>query len=101
MGVCGGSMGVCGGSMGVCGGSMVVHQTVKPAVPGSNPASLQPAGTCHSLLGSQQRVGIITAGWPLRGGRGTKNFKNTKKIIRKKSIINLNEQLYVTFLLDM
>ena len=36
-----------------CGGSMVVHQTVKPAVPGSNPASLQPAGTCHSLLGSQ------------------------------------------------
>ena len=36
------------------GGSMVVHQTVKPAFPGSNPASLQPAGTCHSLLGSQQ-----------------------------------------------
>ena len=37
-----------------CGGSMVVHQTVKPAVPGLNPASLQSAGTCHSLLGSQQ-----------------------------------------------
>ena len=37
-----------------CGGSMVVHQAVKPAVPGSNPASLQPAGTCHSWLGSQQ-----------------------------------------------
>ena len=37
-----------------CGGSMVVHQTVKPAVPGSNPAYLQPAGTCHSFLGSQQ-----------------------------------------------
>ena len=37
-----------------CGGSMVVHQAVKPAVPGSHPASLQPAGTCHSLLGSQQ-----------------------------------------------
>ncbi len=33
---------------------LVVHQTVKPAVPGSNPASLQLAGTCHSLLGSQQ-----------------------------------------------
>ena len=33
---------------------MVVHQTVKPAVPDSNPASLQPAGTCHSLLESQQ-----------------------------------------------
>ena len=36
-----------------CGGSLVVHQTVKPAVGGLNPASLQPAGTCHSLLGSQ------------------------------------------------
>ena len=54
-----------------CGGSMVVHQTVKPAVPGSNPASLQPAGTCHSLLGSQQGW-HETAGWPLRGGRGKK-----------------------------
>ena len=37
-----------------CDGSMVVHQAVRPAVPGSNPASLQPAGTCQSLLGSQQ-----------------------------------------------
>ena len=37
---------------GGCGGSMVVHQAVKPAVPGSNPASLQPAWACHSLLGS-------------------------------------------------
>ena len=37
-----------------CGGSMVVRQAEKPAVRGSNPASLQPAGTCHSLLGSQQ-----------------------------------------------
>ena len=36
------------------GGSMAMHQAVKPAVPGSNPASLQPAGTCHFLLGSQQ-----------------------------------------------
>ena len=35
-------------------GSMVVHQAVKPAVLGSYPASLQPAGTCHSFLGSQQ-----------------------------------------------
>jgi len=33
---------------------MVVHQTVKFAVPGSNAASLQSVGTCHSLLGSQQ-----------------------------------------------
>ena len=36
------------------GGSMVMHQAVKSAVPGSNPATLQPAGTCNSLLGSQQ-----------------------------------------------
>ena len=28
---------------------------------------------------------MLTAGWPLRGGRGTKNYKNTKKIIRKKT----------------
>ena len=34
-----------------CGGSMVLHQTVQPAVPGSNPASLQPAGTCQFLVG--------------------------------------------------
>ena len=34
-----------------CGGSMVVHQAVKPPVPGSNPASLQPAGTCQFLVG--------------------------------------------------
>ena len=70
---CGGSIVGCGGSIVGCGGSMVVHQAVKPAVPGSNPASLQPAGTCHSLLGSQQGW-HETAGWPLRGGRG----KNTK-----------------------
>ena len=62
-----GSLRGCGGSRGDvealegmwwlsrgCGGWMVVHQTVKPAVLGSNPASLQPAGTCHSLMGSQQ-----------------------------------------------
>ena len=30
---------------------------------------------------------MITAGWPLRGGRGTKNYKNTKKIIRKKKFV--------------
>ena len=62
---------------GGCGGSLVVHQTVKPAVPGSNLASLQPAGTYHSLSGSQQDW-HGNAGWPLRGGRG-KKYKNTKK----------------------
>ena len=46
---------------------MVVHQ-------GSNPASLQPAGTCHFLLGSQQGW-HETAGWPLRGGKGKKKIK--------------------------
>ena len=61
-------------------GSIVVHQAVKPAVPGSNPASLQPAGTCHSLLGSQQ-------GWRDNcrlafEGRQRQHKKNTKKIIR-------------------
>ena len=53
----------------------IVHQTVKPAVPGSNPASLQPAGTCHSLLGSQQ-------GWHdncrLAASEGRQRQKNTK-----------------------
>ena len=82
--------GGCGGSMrGMwwlnvegCGGSMVVHQTVKPAVPGSNPASLEPAGTCHSFLGSQQ-------GWhdncslASEGRQRQKNTKIPKKIIRK------------------
>ena len=61
-----------------CGGSMVVHQTVKPAVPGSNPASLQPAGTCHFLLGSHQGW-HETAGWPLRGDRGKKIQKYQKR----------------------
>jgi len=70
---------------GGCGGSMVVHQTVKPAVPGSNPASLQPAGTCHSLLGSQQ-------GWhdncrlASEGPQRHKKYKNTNEIIRKITI---------------
>ena len=65
---------------------MVVHQTVKPAVPGSNPASLQPAGTCHSLLGSQQ-------GWhdncrlASEGQQRQKIQKYTKKIIRKKVFV--------------
>ena len=71
-----------------CGGSMVVHQAVKHAVPGSNPASLQPAGTCHSLLGSQQGIGMTTAGWPLRGGRG-KKYKNTKKRKKEKKEKNI------------
>ena len=53
---------------------MVEHQTVKPAVPSSNPASLQPAGTCHSLLGSQQ-------GWHDNcrlASKGRQRQKNTK-----------------------
>ena len=66
-----------------CGGSLVVHQTVKPAVPGSNPASLQSAVTCHSLLGSQQGW-HETAGWPLGGGRGNKIEKVKKNNYKKK-----------------
>ena len=63
-----------------CGGSMVVHQAVKPAVPGSNPASLQPAGTCYSLLGSQQ-------GWHGNcrlASEEQKRQKNTKKCKKKR-----------------
>ena len=73
-----------------------MHQTVKPAVPGSNPASLQPAGTCHSLLGSQQDW-HETAGWPLRGGRCKKIPKkqesNMKKIILQCRYVNISEAL--------
>ena len=65
-----------------CGGSLVVHQAVKPAVPGSNPASLQPTGTCHTLLGSQQ-VDMITAGWPLKGQQ---RQQNTKKNYKRKNL---------------
>jgi len=38
------------------------------------------------------RVGIATAGWPLRGGRGTtlQKNKNTKKIYKKEKKINSN-----------
>ena len=62
-----------------CGGSMVVHQTVKPAVPGSNPASIQPALQGHvNPCWGVSKVGMITAGWPLRGGRG-KKYINAKK----------------------
>jgi len=32
---------------------------------------------------SANRVGIATAGWPLRGGRGTKKAKIQKKIIKE------------------
>ena len=54
----------------------------KSAVLGSNPASLQPAGTCQFLVGeSQQGVGMITAGWPLKGGRGKKVQKCPQKYI--------------------
>ena len=63
-----------------CGGSMVVHQAVKPAVPGSNPASLQPAGTWNSLLGSQQ-------GWHDNyrlASEGRQRQKKIQKIWRKK-----------------
>ena len=71
---------------------MVVHQTVKPAVPGSNPASLQPAGTCVIPCWGASRVGMITAGWPLRGSRG-------KKIHKYQT--NNNEKIYGTRLIDL
>ena len=58
-----------------CGGSMVVHQAVKPAVPGSNPASLQPAGTCQGWYDNCRLAS--------EGRQRQKKYKNTKKIIRK------------------
>jgi len=59
---------------------MVEHQAKKPAVPGLNPASLQPAGTCHSLLGSQQ-------GWHDNCRSASQGRQRQKKNIRKKKII--------------
>ena len=59
---------------------MVVHQAVKPVVPGSNPASLQHAGTCQSLLGSQQ-------GWHdycRLASEGRQRQKSTKKLEKNK-----------------
>jgi len=64
---------------------MVVHQAVKPAVQGSNPASLQPAGTCHSLLGSQQgwhdNYRLACEGWQRQ--KIQKYQKNNKKKEKK------------------
>jgi len=71
---------------GGCGGSLVVHQTVKPAVPGSNRASLQPAGTCHSLLGSQQ-------GWHDKcrlAAEGRQRQKKIQKNKKKKKCIEVD-----------
>ena len=67
---------------GMCWLIGIVHQTVKPAVLGSNPASLQPAGTGHSLLGSQQ-------GWhdnsrlASEGRQRQKKYKSSKKKLEK------------------
>ena len=86
-----------------------LNETVKPAVPGLNPASIQPAGTCHSLLGAS-RVGMMTAGWPLRGDRGKKIHKykkNNKKKrkyfshIAKHEIIKMGEIKNLIILRDM
>jgi hypothetical protein len=46
-------------------------------VPGSNPASPNLQEHVSSLVG---RVGIATAGWPLRGGRGKNIAEKYKKI---------------------
>ena len=82
----------------VFGGSMEVYQAVKPAVPGSNPASLQPAEQCYSLLGSQQ-------GWhdncrlSSEGRQRQTKYKNTKKIIiRKKSKLCQVRCIFVTYI---
>ena len=66
---------------------MVVHHTVKPAVPGSNSAS--PTRRDMSVpCWEASRVGMITAGWPLRGGRGKKIQKYQKNNKKKKKTFN-------------
>jgi hypothetical protein len=37
------------------------------------------------------RVGLITAGWPLRGGRGKKNTKIQKFILKLREVFKLNK----------
>ena len=57
---------------------MVVHQTVKTCSPGFE-SGISP--TCRDMLVPNwgvSRVGMITAGWPMRGGRGKKNTKIPK-----------------------
>ena len=74
-----------------CGGSMVVHQAVKPAVPGSNSTSLQPAA-CRDmsfLVWGASRVGMITAG--LRGGRRKKIQKYQKNNKEKNNYCKKDE----------
>ena len=68
-----------------CVGSMVVHQTVKPAVLGSNLSNLQ--GHAIPCWGAS-KVDMITAGWPLRGGRG-KKIQKYKKNNKKKFFLSL------------
>ena len=63
----------------------------KRAVPGLNPASLQPAGTCHSLLGSQQ-------GWHDNcrlASEGRHKQKTTKIHKKRKKVANIHEKEYL------
>ena len=41
---------------------------------------------------------MITAGWPMRGGRGTKNYKNNKKNNKKKNLRDGKEDGTVPYL---
>ena len=67
---------------------MAVHQTVKSAVPGSNPASLRPAGTCHSLLGSQQcwhdNCRLASEGQQRKKNTKIQKIRRRKKFVTKK-----------------
>ena len=67
----------CGGSLGRCGGSLVVHQTVKPAVPGSNPASLQPAFLVGEPAGLAWYLQVVF--WGAAEANNTKIQKNYRK----------------------
>ena len=66
----------CGSSFKGCGGSLVAQLTVML----QSQVRLRHPPTCRSMSvpsWAANRVGIATAGWPLRDGRGSK--KNAKK----------------------
>ncbi len=69
----------CGGSLRGCGGSLVSHQTVTL----QSQVRIRHPSTCRNMSAPSwgaKGVVMATAGWPLRGGRGTKNEKiQTKK----------------------
>ena len=68
-----------------CGGSLVAHLTVIL----QTRVRIRHPPTCRSMSvpsWAANRDRIATAGWPLRGGRGTKKHKKYQKNIKEKKI---------------